>query len=584
MALPNPYPRNYAPQPRRSRVAHLPGQQETDKVKSGDDYTFEFEDSLLSYKGHVNIRLDGAELTGMRVNKYSPLGERREYGGHKNPNIEHLVPIYRDWGGDINLDKNPVVQTYTTSIFFGTSLAGYQEDTRYPNVGPDFSYIFITKIFTFNPETDEYFITELLGDEDPVFERTLKQDLSYANKFSLRILDEGVENDLKQEYNIHFNAGMFSLIGTYATCSESPYSMEMQLTTQYVAKDQMYNYYGTRYNRYHDKIPTQGAVSFRYNSGNHEEITGSFTIANNVDTWWWRRPQTNSFFNGPSNAGQNSSSGHTELTKLQFNTDGVDSLYNFFERLMDNPGDFDDPVEAETFGTPPAKKDLHIMTFNEAKGCVKQIQTELKYAKNTLQPLRHFGSISLSPGKLVPLPGVHLGESPSHGSVGINASITSPSFTEFTVQTAYDSALPGLYTHYNWLVGGDGPEGAAEYYAPGTSDPITGSGNLDYSPKLSSFTISKLEKRNNVIMADINKINDLFDGVGGKGFVCIPENLHPTIKSNLDYFLKKAELIESGPDNKMVGEVTTGGGIGRIIRKARLWKGGHLWKKRPGTS
>ena len=149
MATQGNYPQNYAPQTHRSRIAHLPGQLEGDAVKTGDDYTFEFEDSLLSYQGHVNIRLDGSELTGLRQNKYSPQGQRREYGGHKSPNIEHLVPIWRDWEGDINLDKNPVIQTYTTSLFYGTSLAGYQEDTRYPNVGPDFSYIFISFIAKF---------------------------------------------------------------------------------------------------------------------------------------------------------------------------------------------------------------------------------------------------------------------------------------------------------------------------------------------------------------------------------------------------------------------------------------------------
>ena len=92
--------------------------------------------------------------------------------------------------------------------------------------------------------------------------------------------------------------------------------------------------------------------------------------------------------------------------------------------------------------------------------------------------------------------------------------------------------------------------------------------------------ISKLEERVNVIMANVNKITQMFEGLGGNGFVIIPENIHPTIKNNLDYFMKKAQLIDYGPDVKGVQTKNP-----RIFRNKRKFlykeKGGHL--KMPGS-
>lgn len=55
----------------------------------------------------------------------------------------------------------------------------------------------------------------------------------------------------------------------------------------------------------------------------------------------------------------------------------------------------------------------------------------------------------------------------------------------------------------------------------------------------SSHQLSVLRKSPTLIL-DLDKANELPDGVGTKGFVIIPENTHPDIKANLDLFLEKA--------------------------------------------
>ena len=578
------HPSNYAPVSIRSRVAHQPGQKAGEKIKDGRDYIVEFQDDLLSTQGWSNPRLDGCEITGLFQNKFSPGGTPQQLGGIKSPNIQHLINITQSWEGDSgNLDKNPVVQTYTNTVFFGDTLNGYEEDERFPNVGEDFSYLFINKAYTFDPDNDTFFITELLGENDDVFERVVKQDLAYASKFTFKLLDEGTENDLKQEYNVHFNAGLFSIVGTYLSCSETPYQHEMQVTTQYVAPNTpSSNYYGVRYNPYLTSNPTQNNVPFLFNSNNRLVTTGSFTVAENIDTWWWRRPRTSSYFAvGTTLASHNSASGLTFFNNggehLHTSGDYSTSIFGFFYRLIGVNASgvntdfvFEDPLEQAEFGLAPAKQDLHILTFNDARGCIKDIQTELRYGRNTTQALRHFGSISLSPGRKIPVPGGFRGAvTLNSNAFSINSKVVGPAFEEYVKQTSYVAAQ--LYSYYTWFVGGEpsASEVAAEAYVP--PGIITGSGNFFGAKQLEKFTVSKLIKRPNVIMADINKVLELFDGIGGRGFLCIPENLNPAIKNNLDYFLKKAELIDRGPNRKNLAAKSP-----RILRTPKALKRSHL--------
>ena len=55
----------------------------------------------------------------------------------------------------------------------------------------------------------------------------------------------------------------------------------------------------------------------------------------------------------------------------------------------------------------------------------------------------------------------------------------------------------------------------------------------------SSHQLSVLRKKPTLII-DLDKTNELPNGIGSKGFVLIPEHTHPTIKANLDEILTKA--------------------------------------------
>jgi hypothetical protein len=65
-----------------------------------------------------------------------------------------------------------------------------------------------------------------------------------------------------------------------------------------------------------------------------------------------------------------------------------------------------------------------------------------------------------------------------------------------------------------------------------------------------AFELSFLDKDHTLIV-DVDKDKELFDGIGEKGVVLIPEFLHNTIKSNLAYYLKKAGIIDNAPTTQV---------------------------------
>ncbi len=63
--------------------------------------------------------------------------------------------------------------------------------------------------------------------------------------------------------------------------------------------------------------------------------------------------------------------------------------------------------------------------------------------------------------------------------------------------------------------------------------------SASYFYPFSSHQLSVLRKNPNLIL-DLDSDNELPDSIGEKGYVIIPENLHKSIKNNLEYYLEAA--------------------------------------------
>ena len=83
------------------------------------------------------------------------------------------------------------------------------------------------------------------------------------------------------------------------------------------------------------------------------------------------------------------------------------------------------------------------------------------------------------------------------------------------------------------------------YEISGSNGAITSSlrtVSASYYYPYSSHQLSILRKSPTLII-DLDKNNELPNGIGTRGYVIIPENTHPNIKRNLDFYLEKAGYV-----------------------------------------
>ena len=53
------------------------------------------------------------------------------------------------------------------------------------------------------------------------------------------------------------------------------------------------------------------------------------------------------------------------------------------------------------------------------------------------------------------------------------------------------------------------------------------------------------------LIVDLDKESELFDGIGDKGFVVVPEQTHQRVKDNLEFYLEKAGLVSRTTRHKV---------------------------------
>ena len=62
-----------------------------------------------------------------------------------------------------------------------------------------------------------------------------------------------------------------------------------------------------------------------------------------------------------------------------------------------------------------------------------------------------------------------------------------------------------------------------------------------------TYELSWLDK-DHTLISNLNKSEELFNGIGVKGLVLIPEYAHPQIKNNINFYLHQAGILDSSPN------------------------------------
>ena len=225
----------------------------------------------------------------------------------------------------------------------------------------------------------------------------------------------------------------------------------------------------------------------------------------------------------------------------------------FFEGTKDFAPGFHDERSIGTFEVDASKAQLGIIKGGECNGNGLPTKHELTFkGPNDQRFLPTLNTFSDA------IQNAHL---ESTASSGINGCVPTGSIvpTGFQIQAGTTSDKTDNIQCYVQggalgVVGYQGAASAALYLDPSFGGPVIANTNWAISNAVSMssdnyysgsfrYEASFLDKDHTLIL-DLNKDAELFDGHGGNGILLIPENIHPIINNNLNYYLS---LVNIGP-------------------------------------
>ena len=587
--------------------AFLPGTN-TFATKSFDDRLLdvvEFDDALLDQAIWKNPRYDGSKAIGQRVNFYEPTDRRinknltssGDYLG-KFVTIEEGRQV---WGGDISYGLNPVIQNQTTALYIANTVIGGTEDPQFATI-QNHSYIGINKIVVIDHDTDEVQVLDRNVEGFEEFHRFITNDLPTGASFNMKLLDNSISNNIKSEaYRVKMNKGYllktfdFNFVPSNGACSLSTNNSMYLYNTGSSQRDVVVT--GSFTDPAPPQVPQGLEIRFRYavinmfqtstdNEGplfDKSYIGPSFASSSIVNNKFTRQFYSGSYgfiqdsftgdFNNEriANSGLGSASKFIGINCLDFlkaNNENPDLTeeekteihVTFFEGTKDfAPGYFDER-SISTFEVDQNQKSLDIGDHCNAflptsheiifKGVndhrfIPLLQTHQDalvnaYLQNS-SSVAYAGSGSFGCTHKTTVPGQFAAGSLNFMQPGVNLDQV------VKMEVFVQGGQIGEFGHQGDLTSSNANFTASHNPALAPFDGTAGK-DATYSGSF-NYELSFLDK-DHTIIADIDKDAELFDGIGDRGLVLIPEFTHISVKSNLDFYLKKAGLITEAPPTK----------------------------------
>ncbi len=174
------------------------------------DYIVEFNDSVLDLHSWSGMRYKGCKTTGKEINKFTSLQTGAQGIGALQIGNNFIIDEYftlDPWKGDQTYGKFPNVENKTTALYItSTIVGGTEEEDLYARI-KNHSYIKIDQILIINMNDDTVKILESQTEEFEAYHRFITTDFPTKGKFSIRLLDNNVQNALKNEYRVKMNKG-----------------------------------------------------------------------------------------------------------------------------------------------------------------------------------------------------------------------------------------------------------------------------------------------------------------------------------------------------------------------------------------
>ncbi len=574
--------------------------------------TAEFDDALCDQAPWKNPRYNGSKLTAKKINQFTPpniiglgdleIGESFYVGG-EGLNNEFIYP--GEWPGDITLQQTPVIENKTTALYISNTLIGGTENPQFATI-KNHSYLGIQKILLINPFDDSVTIIDKITEPYEGFHRFITNDFPTGEKCKIKVIDESISNNLKLEHRVKMNKGYLLKTFSFTEAGEYSGSQENRHANVLVDNNAMYLYKSGSFTDNYlltgsTTVPTPTPFNqpeqlrFRYgiiemipeavNSTSTEEFGHKFTtkrigplftsasIHENKFTqqyytgsYGFIKHQIGGIYNETfgrllASTSLGSASRFIGVDTLEFLKDNNQNValterektelhVTFFEGNKSFAPNQHDERSIGTFEVDGNKAQLGI---EQGGSCQKGLPTSHEITFKGPKDERFLPTIGTFNDNFY---NAHL-EAISTGCAPTGSGIESGAIIEKGVTLDY-------IENANIFVQG-GALGAVGFTnaVSGTFQDAFGGTTVNTNYGISqqpnmnkhnfysgSFTyeMSFLDKDHTLII-DLNKNDELFDGIGEKGLVLIPENTINKIKNNIEFYLKKAGIIENTSNN-----------------------------------
>ena len=513
------------------------------------------------------------------------------------------------WEGDTAnpTGLNPNITRKTTALYISNTVIGGEEDPQFATI-KGHSYVNINQILLIDPETDQTQLLDKQAEDYIPFHSFITNDLPTAGSFSIRLIDEAIAHNLKgpNQYKVKMNKGFLlksfdfnidkgaeqltennSIYLYKGGTKETKYVIEGAATS--VTKSNQDNRVRFKYGKIETilggtqftpatvimgvtvpAVPGEGHVFAK------DRIGPSFGSASIIQNKFTQQYYSGSFgrINEPSQP-----QGVTNQDILE--TSGLGSASRF---IGINSLDFLVQNAQDTTLTHQEKTELHLTLFHGTKDFGSGSNDERSISTFEVDANQSVTSRGTVCHSFLPL---------DHELIlkGNNDNRFKPKTNTFK-----DDFLNGHLTS-SALVGGCVPIGT---HAPATNagillqrginvdffdevdtyvqggflgpvgylSTITSSNTSLYGISLSgsytvdnyysgsdggsfSYQLSFLD-RDHTLITNLPKDAELFDGIGNKGIVIIPENTEQKIKDNINFYLEQAGIIDSFPNTTVL--------------------------------
>ena len=181
-----------------------------DNFKGSDNSGIQIEQPQINKGEKITYNSNGTFIKIIEVKEDTVLQfqciEGNTFLHLKNVSAIELDQPRQSYGGDISYGRNPVVERKTTALYIVDTCIGGEESNRYATL-IDHSYLGIKQILVINEQDNTVQLIDRKGETADVFKRFITSDLPTGAKFKARVVDESIQNSLKNEYHVKMNKG-----------------------------------------------------------------------------------------------------------------------------------------------------------------------------------------------------------------------------------------------------------------------------------------------------------------------------------------------------------------------------------------